>query len=183
VVLDTFEIGARRFFPRYWGLETEVDITERKMQFQRAALYDVGGGSQFGEMEILAVLHVTLSRPDYQSNVNMIANYSPDMTFGLKGSPISAVFGKPLIRNWEEGGGSTLSTLAGELPTLAEPVDWRNLSVNFDAPVYPTYYPTTPKRKSEAVLSGRMTISFRVVSKRVTKVEVEGLEITEITNH
>jgi hypothetical protein len=80
VVLDTFEIEARRFFPRYWGSETEVDITERKMQFLRATLYDVGGGSQFGEMEILGTLHVTLSRAEYGSYINVVGNYGPDIT-------------------------------------------------------------------------------------------------------
>lgn len=179
-VLDTFEIEARRFFPRYWGSETEVDITDRKMQFQRAALYDVGSGSQFGEMDISATLDVTLSRPDYQSSMNMI-NYSPDITYSPKGT-ISAAFGKSVGQKWEERSWSTL-TPPVEFPAfgLAGPVDWRNSSVKFESASYPISY-EIPKKKSEAVLSGRMTISFRVVSNRVTKVEVERLEITDVQN-
>jgi hypothetical protein len=179
VVLDTFEIEARRFFPRYWGSETEVEITDRKMQFVRAALYDVGG-SQFGEMEILAMLQVTLLRPDYQSNMNVISNYSPDITLGPKVG-FSAVFGKPVTRDWQARGWNTLTPLP-EIPTLgfAEPIDWKDSTFKFGTSS-PAFY-TTPKKRSEGMLSGKMTISFRVVSGRLTKVEVESLEITEIQN-
>jgi PIN domain len=180
VVLDTFEIETRRFFPRYWGSETEVDITDRKIQFVRAALYDVGGGSQFGEMEILATLQATLSRPDHQSNMNVISNYSPDITFG-KGLGFSSASVKPAAENWQSLVWGTITPTA-EITSLgmAEPLDWKDSSFKFGTPV-PTFY-TPPKRRSKGVLSGKMTISFRVVSGRVTKVEVESLEITEIQN-
>jgi hypothetical protein len=179
VVLDTFEIEARRFFPRYWGSETEVDISDRKMQFVRAALYDVGGGSQFGEMEILAMLQVALSRPDYESNINALSKYRPDITFGPSVS-ISTAFGKPVTQNWTRGW-NTLTPLA-EIPTLGftEPIEWKDSPFKFET-AFPAFN-TIPKKKSEALLSGKMTISFRVVSGRVTKVELESLEITEIQN-
>ena len=182
LMLDTFEIEARRFFPLYLGSETEVEISDRKMQFVRAALYDVGGGSQFGEMEITATLSVTLTRPDYESNVNVIRNYSPDVLFGPKVG-VSAFYDVPVPQNWEDSAGSSFSIPLSGLSTakMGEPIDWKNTPFKFET-AFPAFYPVTPKKKSDAVLSGTMTISFRVVSGRITKVELESLEITDIQN-
>ncbi|HEY1659943.1 MAG TPA: PIN domain-containing protein [Candidatus Sulfotelmatobacter sp.] len=180
LVLDTFEIEARRLFPRYWGSATEVGITDRKMQFVQAALYDVGGGSQFGELEIEAILHVTLSKPDYTLNVNVLPAYTPDVAFD-SGVGVTGVFANPVAPNWGVRGWKT-PTSPIEFPALGlgQPVDWKNISYKIGNEVYPAANFITPKKESAAVLSGKMTISFRVVSNRVTKVEVESLEITDI---
>jgi hypothetical protein len=92
---------------------------------------------------------------------------------------ISAVFGKPVSQKWEARSWNTLTPPA-ELPTLKlrEPIDWKNSTFKFET-AFPSFH-AIPKRKSGAVLSEKMTISFRVVSGRATKVEVEDLEITEI---
>jgi hypothetical protein len=168
VVLDLFEIEARRFFPRYWGSETEVDISERKLQFHRAALYDVGG-SQFGEMEVLGTLHVTLATTEYPY-LNVVGKFDVSKT-GV------AVIGSPVVSGrWDS---LTPPSELSSLKSLAQPIDWKNPAY-LNSPYYRTVYPIPSKRKSEAVLSGKMTISFRVVSNKVTKVEVEGLEITKV---
>src|SRR6266481_10028697 len=56
-VLDLFEIEARRFFPRHWG-SSKIDIVERSVSFVKGALYDVGGGARYGEMEFSGQMHL-----------------------------------------------------------------------------------------------------------------------------
>jgi len=177
-LLDTFEIEARRFFPRYWGSDTEVEISDRRISFVRAALHDVGGGSHFGEMEVSADLNLFLSRTEY-SYVNTIDTLS---AFGVKGDLIPIGFGgKTTLQDWDELGWSSVKGVPLSGPVrLDEPLEWKSVPYKVTTSM-PVYTPTS-KKNSETMLKGEMTVSFRLVSGRVTKFEVENLRTAEIHN-
>jgi len=176
-LLDLFEIEARRFFPRYWGSATEVEITDRKLKFVQAALYDVGAGSQYGEIEVLGTLYATLLTPEYSPY--MIANYKPEITFGQKAEILGAQFGKPVFADLTQSGWIGMAQPLEELPSIrfAEPITVKSVAFQVNEPAY-SFVPN--KKRGEATLSGKMAIAIRVVSNRVTKVELERLEITEV---
>ncbi len=182
-LLDTFEIEARRLFPRYWGSSTEVEVSDRKIKFVRAALYDVGGGSQFGEMEVTGDLDLSLTRTEYSyvNTIDTLPAFGPAV--GLKGDVIPTGFvGSATLQNWDELGWASVKglPLMSTPVRLDEPLDWKSLPYKVTTSM-PVFSPTS-KKMSEAMLKGEMTVSFRVVSGRVTKFELENLRIVEIQN-
>ena len=171
LALDLFEIEARKFFPRYWG-SAVVEVSHREVQFTKGALYDVGGGSHYGEVEFGGRLGVTVSRTEYLQSVQNVSVFDPyaaggavtGMAFGFPG-----VFGAPASQTRTLGAPPVAPT---RLNFLANQVPASSM----------TYAPTFYTSASEAFLSGKMGLSMRIVSNRMTKVEVETFEVTNVTS-
>ena len=179
-ILDRFEIAARSFFPRDWRIATSVDVISRDITFTRGALYGIGEGSEYGEMQFSGEmkLRVTTQKSSFYSN--LAGGFASNLPIADSLNN-GAWLGSPV---WE-----TYGSVVGQ----SSPVRWFGDS----GPVYligaskaPTFTPrasmpyTLPIENavvSEFSLTGKLTVSMRLVSSKVTHVDTEKFELVAIS--
>lgn len=170
-VLDLFELEARKLSPRHWG-SSSVEITDRQISFLKGSLFNVGGGAEYGEIEFTGQL---------RSNIT----YSPMFTFAttdLSGFKLQSneattkVNMYPLPTEVRLNMNPTLGGISTEWQTLGPGI------FNYAMPPAESegQFSLRPVTQTDEVLiSGKLAIVVRVLSSKITKLEVEGFEITE----
>jgi predicted nucleic acid-binding protein len=172
-VLDLFEIEARRFIPRQYD-SGAINVVDRSVSFARGALYDVGGGARYGEIEFSGQMKLEVERSEYLPGSYVGVTNTSQFEFDAESGFTKIKVGAPL------GFQTDLGNYAGDLTTTYVP----QANIAFDRVIGNVSHVLPPllvtrTRTSESFVSGKLEISVRVVSGKLTKVEVERFELTE----
>ena len=167
-VMDRFEIEARKFFPRRWPAAA-IEIRGREVSLVRGALYQVAPHSQFGELEFSGELKIRVESEllytnlnDYSRSIGQLGPAAPEYpSIGVMSS-YSPSFLSPETFPFEVPPDPTPAVESAFLKTL---------------PTF-TYRPTTTSADYQA--TGRIVISVRVVNGKVTNIETDRFELTNI---
>jgi hypothetical protein len=170
-VLDRFEIESRRYFPDLWRNFRVTEVKERDVQFTRGALYEVGSDSQYGEMEFSGELKLRVANqlqqfsgvPIQWDDTQLSSTQFPDFE--------SVKFSSPIDESW--------------ILTTAHAFDSSNAaSIKPTAILAPTttFLIGSNESATDYKVSGRLVISIRLVSGKVTHVETEGFARGEVTS-
>lgn len=186
-VLDRFEIEARSFFPSYWP-PSETEILRRDVRFNRGALYEVGQGAEFGELEFGGELDVRVTTTvgtvinnaqsyyvggsSYADLTNPLVAYPPSMAAGIP-SPLM-VMPHPL----------GVAGTAFVQPNYIAPNNMLPLSSLRSASITPPFLGSSPSTTSWRTetngyrVSGALVVSMRLVTGKVTRVQVERFQFS-----
>lgn len=180
--LDLFEIQARRFFPRQWDA-ANISVLDRKVSFIKGALYDVGEGAKYGEIELSGQLHLNVETLTYF--FNNAASFPGDISGYIDAYKIDP--SEVVTLNTNIFSPSSTQIQFGNTPGGTSTVFSPLGNMSFDYPmqgIVNTSYPApalrTMSSTSESMVFGKLEVSVRVVSNKLTKLEVEKFELTEI---
>ena len=173
-VLDRFEVEIRRYSSAYWRSASSIDVTSRGLQFERGALYDVGPDSKYGEVEFSGELElrITTAQAIAQTVQFAVPSYvSPQ-------SP-SFIYSSASYGAYSPGGYSPQSPFIGGWAG-SPPI---NFSTGGAAPAFYGIggqpYSITAVA-SDYKVAGRIILSLRVVSGRLTHVATERVESVKV---
>ena len=173
--LDLFEIEARRLFPRYWGSAT-IQVQDRKITFSKGALYDVGSSAHYGEMEFLGELQLNVVESERSQYFLSSKSTVPDFVLGSPTRLLEPEMSTMPVAQFRLDSVPTFDSAQIKWYPASFLVDsWASNQVAAkSAPAFDTMTTTTQVR-----VSGKLAIAIRTVSDKVTKVEVEGFELTK----
>ena len=161
-VLDRFEIEARRYFPGQWRSASAIDVSDRHVEFTRGALYDVGPDSQYGEMEFSGelTLRVTTQSLGFASNVAPSLTSYDAKSFPSELSYPATRFSYELDQTWRIDPSGVINAIN---------------PAGIFAPST-TFLGRTPETAIDYKIPGKIVISIRLVSGKVTNIETERFE-------
>jgi len=171
-VMDRFEIEARKLFPRRWPTASSIVIDGREVRLLRGALYDVAAHAQFGELEFQVELRIRVES-DLSITNSFIANYYSEPIRQI--SPVTPRYLPVSLQTFYPP--SFFSPEAGpiEIPPDPTPTIAHWLT---EASPNISYRPATSITSYQVI--GRIVISVRVVNGKVTNIETESFQLSEI---
>jgi hypothetical protein len=167
--MDRFEIEARKYFPRRWP-GAAIEIRDREVNLTRGALYDVAPHSQFGELEFSGELKIRVE--ELNTNSFVLSDYSGQMRY--VGPAIPAYPSTSFVSAYPS------SFFSPDTSQIEVPPDPTPTIENAFLTTMPTFAYRPATTSVDYQVTGRIVISIRVVNGKVTNIEMEKFELSNI---